>query len=91
MSAVAFLMAAAKILGFGFRPFLGVTVFFLQFADQLVFLAGDFVNFVIRDIAPLLTDLSFELLPLTLHRVPIHNIVSEKVSEPWGVGVATTE
>jgi hypothetical protein len=49
-----------------FSLLLGVPVLLLQLADQFILLAGDNIDFVVGQLAPLFSDFPFELLPLTL-------------------------
>src|SRR5215831_19373147 len=45
---------------------------FLNLAFELLTLAGDFVEIIVREMAPLLLDLAFELLPVSFNAIPIH-------------------
>jgi hypothetical protein len=49
------------------------SVAFLQLTDEAVALAGDVVEIIVRKLAPLLLHGTFELLPLTLDSIPVHN------------------
>src|SRR5207237_11081 len=44
----------------------------LDLADQLVALPGDLVELVVGQLAPLLLDLAFGLLPVACDAVPVH-------------------
>src|SRR4051812_48075009 len=44
----------------------------LDLADQLVALAGDPVELVVADLAPLLLDLALHLLPVAFDAIPVH-------------------
>src|SRR5262245_5487637 len=50
----------------------GDPVRFLELAHQLVALAGDDIEIVIGQLAPLLLELALHLLPVAFHTVPIH-------------------
>src|SRR5690606_25292546 len=56
---------------------LGNAVTFLNLARELVALAGDDVEVVVGQLAPLLLDLALHLLPVTFDAVPIHGVA------PW--------
>src|SRR5205814_3048325 len=47
---------------------------FLEAARQLVAVAGDAVELVVRHAAPLLANLALELLPVAFDAVPIHGV-----------------
>src|SRR5262249_212012 len=51
---------------------LGVTVTLLQTSSELLALALDDVEIVVGELAPLLLGLTLELLPVSLHAIPIH-------------------
>jgi hypothetical protein len=53
----------------------GQALAFLQLAQELLALAGDDVQIVVGELAPLLTDLAGELLPVALDAVFIHGLV----------------
>src|ERR1700758_4292912 len=46
---------------------------FLDLALELLALAVDLVDVIIRKLTPLLLDLAFELLPISFDTVPIHH------------------
>jgi len=52
-----------------------VAVALLDFALQLITLASDHIKVVISKFAPLLLDLSLDLLPVAFNAVPVHVIV----------------
>src|SRR5271168_4387090 len=54
------------------RPVLCQAVTFVNFAFELIALAIDLGKIVVGELAPLLLDLSFSLLPISFHAVPIH-------------------
>src|SRR5205807_3909457 len=45
---------------------------FLNLPFKLLPLAGNFVEIVVRQVAPLLLDLAFELFPVSFDAIPIH-------------------
>src|SRR5262245_41165124 len=51
---------------------LGVTVTLLQTSGEFLALALDDVEIVVGELAPLLLGLALELLPVSLHAIPIH-------------------
>ena len=51
---------------------LGDPVLLLDLADELVALAGDDVDVVVGELAPLLLHLARELLPVAFDAVPVH-------------------
>ena len=56
-------------LAFGFV--FGDPVVFLDLADELVAAAGDCVQMVVGELAPLLLDLAFYLLPVAFDAIPV--------------------
>src|SRR5271165_938053 len=52
--------------------FLGNSVALLNLSNKLVLLAGDYVEVIIRQLAPLLADGTLHLLPLAFNLIPIH-------------------
>src|SRR5262249_9421182 len=51
---------------------LGNTVSLLKSADQLVALSFDLIDIIVSQLAPFLTNLTLELLPVTFNPIPIH-------------------
>jgi hypothetical protein len=49
-----------------------VAVALLNFPFQLVALAGDLVEIIVRELSPLLLDLPLHLLPVSFNPVPVH-------------------
>ena len=47
-------------------------VAFLDFADQLIAFAGDDVQVVVGELAPLLLDLALDLFLVSFNAVPVH-------------------
>src|SRR5262249_36484119 len=54
------------------RLVLGVAVALLQAAGELRALAFDHVQVVVGELAPLLPDLTFKLLPVAFDAIPVH-------------------
>src|SRR5262245_13043775 len=54
---------------------LGEAVALLDFAFQLLAPAGDDVEIVVGELAPLLLDLALDLLPVPFHAVPVHVVL----------------
>jgi hypothetical protein len=50
----------------------GKAIALLDFAFELVAMARDNVEIVVRQAAPLLLDLPFDLLPVSFNAIPIH-------------------
>ena len=59
-----------------FRLFLGDAVSLLDFAEELIALASHDVQIVVGEFAPFLSDRAFELLPVSCHLIPVHNLPS---------------
>jgi hypothetical protein len=59
-----------------FRLFLGDAVFLLDFADELITLAGNDLQIIVVEFAPFLLNLAFQLLPVSCHLIPVHNLPS---------------
>jgi hypothetical protein len=55
---------------------LGNAVTLLNLALELIAAASDHIEVVIRELAPLLFDLAFDLLPIAFNPVPVHSISS---------------
>src|SRR5262245_12590438 len=51
---------------------LGQTVALLDLALELIPAAGDDVEIIVGELAPLLLHLPFHLLPISLHAIPVH-------------------
>jgi hypothetical protein len=45
----------------------------LNYSFQLIATTGDSVQIVVGEVAPLLFDLAFELLPVSFNSIPIHD------------------
>src|SRR6188768_1156250 len=60
---------------------LEAAVAFLQFADELLPLAGDVLEVVVGQFPPLRFELSGQLIPTTFNLIPIHGVPAF-VSEP---------
>ena len=52
---------------------LGYAITLLDFSFELIAPPGDLVEIVVSQIAPLLFDLAFELLPVPFNTIPIHS------------------
>ena len=57
-----------------FRLFLGDAVSLLDFAQELVTLTGYDVQIIVGEFAPFLPDRALELLPVSCHLIPVHNV-----------------
>src|SRR5581483_2435420 len=64
--------AVAELAQFALRALLLIAVAFLDATDKFFSLAGNLVQIIIREFAPLLFDFAFELLPVPLHLIPVH-------------------
>src|SRR5438128_1603389 len=51
----------------------GVAVALLKFADELILLAGDHREIVVRKFAPFCLHSALELLPIAFYLIPIHD------------------
>jgi hypothetical protein len=51
---------------------LGHAIRFLNLAGQLIELAGNHVEVIVGQFSPLFFRLAFELLPVSLHDIPVH-------------------
>lgn len=47
-------------------------VMLLKLSDQLVPMAGNLFDFVVRKLTPFLLDAALELLPVALNLIPVH-------------------
>ena len=56
------------LLGFVLRDAVGL----LDLARELITLAGNHVEVIVGELAPLRFNLAFELLPVAFHDIPIH-------------------
>src|SRR5689334_3935567 len=65
-------LAVVPVIHFLLRLVLRVAVALLQAAFELVLVAGDDVEIVVRQLTPLLLHLAFELLPVSFNTVPVH-------------------
>src|SRR6185503_2856184 len=64
---------------------LGDAVVLLDAADQLVALAGDAIELVVGDLAPLLLGFALELAPIAFDAVPVHHsLLRCECDEPIG-------
>src|SRR5512135_1445263 len=61
----------AEVLDLALGLLLGVAVALLDLADELVPVAGDLGQLVIRQLAPFRLDLALDLLPVALDLVPV--------------------
>src|SRR5690349_17269114 len=66
------LLTAIPIVHFLCRLIFRIAVPLLQAAFELILLAVDDIEIVIRELAPLLLDLALDLLPVTFDTIPIH-------------------
>jgi len=57
-----------------FRLFLGDAVSLLDFADELITLSGNDVQIIVGEFAPFFLNMAFELLPVSCHLIPVHNL-----------------
>src|SRR5690606_33570070 len=55
----------------------------LDASEQLVALAGDDIELVVGEFAPLLLDLAFQLLPVSFDNVPVHDELLVRVRNGW--------
>src|SRR4051812_47365277 len=69
---VSSLEAAHGVISFALRLVLVVAVALLETADQLVFLAGDNLDVVIRELAEFLAEAAFHFFPFAFDLVPVH-------------------
>src|SRR5262245_48772075 len=65
------LLTTVPVVDFLLGPIFCITVTLLQATFELLLLAVDHVQIVVRQLAPLLLDLTFDLLPIALHPIPI--------------------
>src|SRR5690606_22259949 len=63
--------------------FLADAVGLLDAPEQLVALAGDDIEMVVGQFAPLLLDLAFQLLPVSFDDVPVHDEFLVRVRIGW--------
>src|SRR5690349_15104559 len=66
------LVALREIVNLRVGCVLADAIRFLDLARQLIALAGDRVDVVVGELAPLLFYLAFKLLPVSFNRVPVH-------------------
>jgi hypothetical protein len=57
-----------------FSLFLACAVSLLDFANELITLSGNDVQIIVGEFAPFLLNLAFELLPVSCHLIPVHNL-----------------
>src|SRR5436305_9729784 len=62
-----------ELIDLALHPVALVTEALLELADELVPPASDLIQVVVGQLAPLLSDLSAELLPVARHLVPTHH------------------
>src|SRR6478736_1621796 len=67
-------IAGLPILDLTFGIVFGNPITFLDFADELIAFARDFVEVIVSKFAPLLLDFAFSLLPVSFDTIPIHRI-----------------
>src|SRR5512140_1285798 len=65
-------VAPLECLDLAFRFVLGEPMAFLDAPEQLVALAGDHVQVVVGELAPLLLELSLDLFPIAIDTVLVH-------------------
>src|SRR5579872_189388 len=68
-----------ELIGLFFRGLFREPVMLLKFSNELLALAVNHVNVVIRELAPLFLDLAFYLFPFSFNLVPVHDV------PPWKV------
>ncbi len=66
------ILATVPIIDVAANSILLDAVAFLNFAFELITLAGDLIKIVVSEFAPLLLDLALELLPVSFDAIPIH-------------------
>ena len=69
-------MAIVPIIDFFFRLIFGIAITLLKTAFELILLARDDIEIIVGQLAPLLLDLAFHLLPISFDAVPIHGCYS---------------
>jgi hypothetical protein len=57
-----------------FSLFLGDAVPLLDFAEELITLSGYDVQIIVGEFAQFLLNMAFELLPVSCHLIPVHNL-----------------
>ena len=63
----------APIVEFLLRLFLPDSVTLLQSPYEFVFAAGDHIQIIVGELAPVLLDRPFHLVPFPLYLIPVHN------------------
>jgi hypothetical protein len=66
-------LCVVPIIDFPARLIPSVAISLLDFALELILLAIDYVEIIIREFAPFLFDLAFHLLPASFNAIPIHS------------------
>jgi hypothetical protein len=72
-------VSGRKRIDLTFRFFFRDAVSFLNEAQQLIALAGDDIELVIGELAPLLADLAFELFPIAFDGIPVHDVSPDRM------------
>jgi hypothetical protein len=71
---VCFEMPTLEVLDFAIAFLSGLAVSLLDLAEQLVTLAGDDIDIIVRQLPPLFANLSLELYPIAFDRLLIHDL-----------------
>ena len=87
---VLYLVGFPKLFDLFFSFGFGYTIFLLYLSHELVALAGQDVQFIISEFPPLFLHLPFNLLPITLDLIPVHdvspfmNLILQRANSPLG-------